>query len=142
MRSFSEFCAYLGCPLTNIRWSWSAIYPDGTRAVFTIWDDELKNGRYVLYPTTSRRPGDIPEEADHRLGADEIQRIAKRAVEEPAIESFGILSIVKDKQAVPRQRKTYDDNTVFKLKIEHVGGEFIATTIARPTVASIVARKL
>jgi 5-methylcytosine-specific restriction protein A len=99
MRSFSEFCAYLGCPLTNARWSWSALSPDGRRAVFTLWSDEVKNRRYVLYPTSERRPREIPHEANQRLGALEIQRIAALAAQDPSIEALGILSFAKDPKA-------------------------------------------
>ena len=139
MRSFSAFCAYLGCPLTNVRWSWCAISPDGKRAVFTIWDDELKNRRYVLYPPTRRRPGEIAESVDNKLGADEIFRVAKFVVTHPEVEALGILSIAKDRTAAARERKTYDDDSVFRLRVEEIEGEIIATTIARPTVASVLA---
>jgi 5-methylcytosine-specific restriction protein A len=139
MRSFSDFCAHLGCPLTNVRWSWCAISADSKRAIFTIWDDELKNRRYVLYPPTKRRPGEIAESVDNKLGAEEIFRVAKFAATHPDVEALGILSIAKDKTASARERKTYDDNTVFRLRVEEVDGEIIATTVARPTVASVLA---
>jgi 5-methylcytosine-specific restriction protein A len=137
MRTFSDFCAYLGCPLTNIRWSWSAISPDGRRTIFTLWDDEIKNRTYVLYPTSERRPREIPDEANARLGAQEIRRIAETVVADATIEAFGILSIVKDKDATPRERKTYDDRTVFRLRIEKNGESFIAHLVSRPSVSEI-----
>ncbi len=62
--SFSSFCESLGCPLKNIRWSWSAIAPDASRLLFTIWEDELFEGRSVLYPSSQRRPGKIPESSN------------------------------------------------------------------------------
>lgn len=138
MRTFSDFCAYLGCPLSNSRWSWSAISRDERRAIFTIWGDEVKNRSYVLYPPSQRRPREIPDEADNRLGAEEIKRIAMKAILDPSIECFGILSIAKDPLAETRERASYDDTTVFRLRLEDIEGEYIAHLIERPTVHSIV----
>jgi 5-methylcytosine-specific restriction enzyme A len=137
MRSFSDFCAYLGCPLTNTRWSWSALSPNGRRAVFTIWSDEVENRQYVLYPPTERRPREIPTEADSRLGAVEIQRIAAFAVQDPTIEAIGILSLAKDPKAETRERESYDDRTVFRLRIEHDGERYVAHLVERPSVEFI-----
>jgi hypothetical protein len=140
MRSYSEFFAYLGCPMKNIRWSWAAISGDGRRALFTIWSDEVKDRKYVLYPTTLRRPGEIAAEADYRLGAEEMARIAHYAVTTPGVESFGVLTIAKDVEATTRERATYDADTVFRLQIEAIDGMLIAHLIERPKVYAMVAR--
>ena len=139
MRSFSDFCAHLGCPLTNTRWSWCALSQDNRRALFTLWYDELKNRRYILYPPTKRRPGEIAENVDNKLGAEELHRIVKFVAAHPTVEALGILTIAKSKSATSSQRKTYDDETVFRLQVEELNGEFIATTLSRPTVASLFA---
>jgi hypothetical protein len=135
--SFSEFCASLGCPLKNMRWSWSALSPAQDRAVFTIWSDELRKGRYVLYPTTGRRPGEIDEEANARQGALEIQRIAMLVADNPKIEALGILCRAEDQAAVPRERRTFDRDTVFRLRIQREGEQLIAYTIDRPKVSTL-----
>lgn len=138
MRSFSDFFAYLGCPMTNNRWSWSAIATDRSRILFTIWGDEVRDRKYVLYPTSSRRPGLIPEDADNRLGAEEIARLAKLAAKNPDIEAYGVLTIAKDTTASTRARATYDDRTVFRLRVEEHDGQFIAHLVERPEVHLIV----
>ncbi|ACV34390.1 hypothetical protein [Accumulibacter sp.] len=138
MRTFSDFFAYLGCPLRNTRWSWSAVSADGRRALFTLWSDEVKNRQYVLYPTSLRRPREIPEEADSRLGAEEIARNAHYAASTPGVEAFGVLTIAKDTNATTRERATYDDSTVFRLRIEVVDGVYIAHLVERPSVRSLV----
>jgi hypothetical protein len=139
MRTFSEFFAYLGCPMKNTRWSWSAVSGDGRRALFTLWSDEIKNKQYVLYPTILRRPGRIAEEADSRLGAEEIARVAHYAVSSPGVESFGVLTFAKDAAAATRQREDYDENTVFRLRIEERDGTYVAHLIERPEVRTLVA---
>lgn len=138
MRSFSDFFAYLGCPLNNTRWSWSAVSADGRRALFTIWSDEVKNRQYVLYPITQRRPGLIAEEADNRLGAEEIARIAHYAATTTGVESYGVLTMAKDTTAQTRARATYDDNTVFRLRIDARDGKYVAHLVERPPVQVVV----
>ena len=137
MRTFSEFFAHLGCPLNNTRWSWAAVSSDGKRALFTIWSDEMRNRQYVLYPTTDRREG-MPEEADHRLGAEEIARIAHYAATTPGVESFGVLTFAKDTTASTRQRATYDDNTVFRIRVDSNDGKYVAHMLERPSVVALL----
>lgn len=131
MRSFSDLCAHLGCPLTNVRTSWCAISPDGKRAVFTLWSDEIKDRKFVLYPTAERRPREIPESADQRLGALETKRIAERVAEDQDIAAFGILCIAKDPKAETRVRKTFDDHRLFRLRVERSGEAIIAHLVER-----------
>jgi hypothetical protein len=138
MRTFSDHFTYLGCPLANIRWSWSAISDDGRRAIFTIWGDQVKGRLYVLYPPTERRPGKISTDADARLGAIEIKRIAEAVVADPSIEAFGVLSVAKDKNAVPRVRKTFDDRTLFRLRVERDGDRFVAHLVGRPEASMVL----
>ncbi len=126
LRSFSAHCAYLGFPLRNIRWSWSAVSTDGARLLFTIWEDELINGRYVLYPTTERRPRQIDEEANKRLGAREVERLARLAIEQPTVQCFGIVCRAKDPTARVRQRKSYLEDILVPLVVREEEGTFVA----------------
>lgn len=98
----------------------------------------MKNRQYVLYPTSQRRPREIPDEADHRLGAEEIARIAHYAATTPDVEALGVLTFAKDANATTRERATYDDNTVFKLRIELTEGKYVAHLVERPKVQSLV----
>lgn len=140
MRSFSDFFAYLGCPMTNTRWSWSAVSADGRRVAFTLWSDEIKNRQYILFPTSQRRPGCIAEEADSRLGADEIARLAQYAASNPDVEALGVLTFAKDPNAATRERETYDEKSVFRLRVENNSGTLIAHLIERPEAHSLVKR--
>lgn len=137
MRTFSEFFAYLGCPLHNVRWSWCAVSPDGKRALFTIWSDEVKDRQYILYPVTLRRPGFIEGDVDTRHGAEEMARIAHYAAINPEVEALGVLTIAVDPAAKPRVRKTYDDSTVFRLRITEADSVYTAHLVDRPIVASL-----
>ena len=137
MRAFSDFFEYLGCPLVNARWSWSAISPDGRRVLFTIWSDEVKKSRYILYPPSERRPREIAEEADLRLGALEIQRIAAIAAQDSTIEAYGVLSVAKDPRAVPRERKSYDDRTVFRIRVEKIEDTYVAHLTDRVPASAV-----
>jgi hypothetical protein len=116
-RSFSAHCAYVGCPLKNIRCSWCAISPNNSRVLFTVWEDEFVCGRYVIYPTTERRPREIPEEANRRLGAREAERVARYAVENPNVPVYGIVCVAKDPKAKTRQRKTFNEQTLLRLRV-------------------------
>jgi len=140
MKSFSDFCASLGCPLANTRRSWSALSRDGRRALFAIWADEVTARTYVLYPTTQRRPGEIHDEANSRPGAREIERIAAAVVQDPSIGAFGILSFAKDPKAETRVRASYDDTTVFRLRVVMEGGKYVAHLVERIAVRDIPPR--
>jgi 5-methylcytosine-specific restriction protein A len=138
MRTFSDHCAHLGCPLTNIRWSWCAIAPDGKRAVFTLWSDEIKDRKFVLYPTSERRPHEIPESANQRLGAVEAERIATQVAENQDIAAYGILCFAKDTDVESRERETFDDRTLFRLRVERSGELLIAHLVERIPTEKVV----
>ena len=131
MPSFTEFCASLECPLANQRWSWSSIASNGRRAVFTVWSDEVKGRKYVLHPVAQRRPGEIPDSVETKLGAIESERIARLALMDPTIEVLGVLCFAKDPHTEHRERKTFDDRTVFVLRIAEEGEMLAAHLVAR-----------
>lgn len=135
MLSFSTHCARLGFPLKNARWSWCAQSRDGSRVLFTIWLDELAKDRFVLFPTSERRPGEIALAANSTLGAREIQHIAKLAANDSTVSAFGVICIARDPSAVPRRRKSYDPKTLRKLKVFQEGESFIACSVGEVTVA-------
>src|SRR5437879_1795064 len=96
MGSFSAFCASLDCPLTNVRWSWSARSKDGRRAVITIWDDEVEGDRYPLWSPRDTHINDRP-------GAKELRRISGDVIKSGR-EVLGIRCFARDIGAEPRQR--------------------------------------
>lgn len=136
-RSFSAYCAYVGCPLRNIRWSWCAMAPNASRVLFTVWDDELVHGRFVLYPTTERRPGEITEETNSRLGARESERVARYAAENSNVPAYGVVCVAKDRDARTRQRKTYIDGTLLRLRVVQEGHTYVAYEVEKVSVESV-----
>ena len=137
MRSFSALCAYLGCPLRNIRWSWSAIAPDSKRALFTIWQDEINEGQFVLYPVSERRPGVISESANVRPGAKEVHRISLYAALNPNMPAFGIRCVAQDENAKTRSRKTFDAQTLLRLQIKRDGEQIVAYIVGEVPVETL-----
>jgi hypothetical protein len=126
IRSFSAHCAFLGFPLRNIRWSWCATDASKTRVLFTIWEDELIHGRYVLFPTSERRPREIDDEANRRLGAREIERLARFSIENPSVKAFGIVCIAKDTTAKTRRRKTFVEDMLVPLTVTEENAILVA----------------
>lgn len=144
MRSFSDHCTLLGCPLKSVRWSWSALAPNGARALFTIWDDErvpapMVRGKwkYVLFPPRYRRPGEIPDEADEKDGAREMRDIAARCVADSTIDAFGIICQAVDTSAGTRARKGFDGSTVFRVSVVEEDGVYYALPTDRIQVSAL-----
>lgn len=109
----------LGCPLPGI-YSWAGESPDGTRAAFTVWQDEVLrvNGEYlyVIYPTWERRPRVEGEASvDNRRNALDMRDIAERALTSGA-ECFGVLvKAVDEKTLGARSREWCDERDVRRL---------------------------
>lgn len=109
--SFSRFIESLGCPLRN-PFYWSATSSDNKRVIFTIWSDQLVDGKYELWPNVTPLP-----EWTKRHGAKEWHRHMDVARAE-GIEILGILCHVKDATANPRERDYYDEKSLLVLVIE------------------------
>lgn len=74
--------------------------------------------------------------ADLRLGALEIQRIAAMAAQDSTIEAYGVLSVAKDPRAAPRERKSYDDRTLFRIRVEKIEDTYVARLTDRVEAAA------
>ena len=109
--SFSRFIESLGCPLRN-PFYWSATSSDDKRVIFTIWSDQLVDGKYELWPNVTPLP-----EWTKRHGAKEWHRHMDVARAE-GVEILGILCHVKDATANPRERDYYDEKSLLALVIE------------------------
>jgi hypothetical protein len=140
MTSLSDYCADLGCPLKNVRCSWCAVSEDRTRAVFTVWADEVKDRKFVLFPITDRRLGEIPDDANQKTGARELLEVASYCGDNPEVEVFGVLCVAEDPNARPRVRKHFDDETVFKVRVVSDGERIVAHLVARLPIDSVVRR--
>lgn len=126
MLSFTSFCKSLGFPLKNFRWSRCALSTDGSKALFTIWEDEIgPNGRFVLFPITERRPGLIPEKANYSNGASEIKLTSQIVINNKRINSYGVICYAEDKEKMPRTRKRFNQDYLVKLEVTQENGLFV-----------------
>jgi len=125
--SFSAFCAELHAPLKNVRNSWCAINHEWRRAIFTVWADELLNGRYVFW-----------EHADasykHLPGGKEMRRVIEDVMQR-GYEAIGVVCEATDVNASPRQRQRFIEDRLLSLRlveekegfVGYVVGEVAAT---------------
>ncbi len=99
----------LGTKPTNPRWSWCAISPDHRRAVFTLWEDEMRDGKNRLLwddYDVARRHG----EAD--------QKKILELVMAQNIPAYGLICTAQDPAAVPRSIKEVRGDYLIRLQIE------------------------
>ncbi|VWC91801.1 HNH endonuclease [Burkholderia lata] len=107
--AFSKFCASLGCTMRNVVWSWSAVNHELGRAVFSVWEDRLVGGRVVMW-----HKADL--EYKVRNGGKEKIEILEAAMAK-RYETYGILCKAKNPNAEPRERLSYDDQSLLVLRI-------------------------
>lgn len=71
-KTISKLFEELGCPLGNVRNHWSAGSPERQRIIFTVWDNEIDDERYVLVPEGAppymKKPGGVQMKKDAELG--------------------------------------------------------------------------
>jgi len=108
--SLTAFLATLGCRL-RIGYYWSAQAEDESRVTFTIWDDQLADNLYLLWPTTEPAP-----DWTRLPGAYEWRRHVDLARQGRA-ELLGVLCHAVDPNVQPRQRAYYDDAMLLALEI-------------------------
>ena len=102
----------LGVKPTNPRWSWCALSPDHRRAVFTLWEDEMIDGR-------SQLSGDDYDVAK-RLGEADQKKILELVIAEK-IPAFGLVCMADNPAAVPRSIKAVKGDYLIRLEIEKDG---------------------
>ncbi|MBX3493667.1 MAG: HNH endonuclease [Parvibaculum sp.] len=128
--SFTEFCKLLGCSLRNPFWSWCGVSEGQERAVFTIWDDGLKNGQYVLWDDNSPY--------NNRHGAKEMKRALELALNR-SMQTLGILCTAINPAADPRKRKTFNRDQLLILSLECSRGKIVANAVEYvPASAALV----
>ena len=131
----------IGCPLSGI-YSWAGESPDGKRAAFTVWQDEVKrvNGEfiYLIYPTWERRPRVEGEASvDHRHNALAMKEIAERALDSGA-ECFGVLVKAFDEKTLgKREREWCDEREVMRLQLRNDGERIVAKVVGRVPIAEV-----
>ena len=105
--------------------------------VFTVWSDEVRGQKYVLQPVAERRPREIPDSVERKLGAIESEKIARLVFADPTDQVFGVLCFAKDPHAEHRKRMTFDDRTVFLMKVEEKDGKLVAEIVERLDVSRL-----
>lgn len=101
----------LGVKPTNARWSWCALAPDKSKAIFTLWKDQIVNNRYIL--------ADFNASGRKRPGDSDQKKILK-VVLEKNIPSYGIVCEAKDIHADTRKIKGIEAEYLIKLKFETI----------------------
>jgi hypothetical protein len=117
-KPFAQYLVDLGCPLRNRMWSWAGISPDRARAVFTVWADQLHQGRYVLWDKE-----DMPYK--HTNGGRELRQIAQTAMDN-RYETLGVLRYAVESNFYSSTGSIYDKETVFLLQLVQENGEIVA----------------
>lgn len=103
----------LGCPL-KIGYHWSATSPDRKRAIFTVWDDGIKDNKYILMQADSapwmKNPGGVQLKKDVELALSH------------EFETLGVLCHAVDPSANPRKREYFDEKSLLVLDLVRQGG--------------------
>lgn len=127
--SFSAHCRHLGAPLKNPADRWCGISDEKRMAVFTVWADRLKGGRYVYW-------NDTKSPHDKRIGARELHQVI-RTVMANGYDAYGILCEAKDPTAEKRERGFFHEDTLLVLRfvtespglVAYVDGEIPASEV-------------
>lgn len=129
-QSFSSFCELLGVPLKNVADRWCGISEERRLAVFTVWADRLKDGKYVFWD-------DNVHAKDSRIGAKELREVIGILMEHGDYRAYGIHCEAVDPSAEPRKRGYYLDDTLLALRfskeppgiVAYVDGEVPASDV-------------
>jgi 5-methylcytosine-specific restriction enzyme A len=122
--SFSAFCEELGAPLYNIYWSWCAISTEKRFALFTVWEDGIKDGQYIF--SSQPRNGSSPK----KPGRTELISTLDRVIE-LGFAAYGIQCRAVDANANPRKRKSFDKESLLDMRIRRVGDDYIWQIVGR-----------
>lgn len=127
--SITKFFGTLGCSL-RLGFYWSAKSEDNSRIIFTIWEDKLENGRYLLWPNVKPMP------AWTKLsGAYELEKHIELALKGNVdVEILGILCHAVNSSALPRVRDYYDEKSIFVMNLEKHDGNITAVVVGEVDV--------
>ncbi len=129
-QTFSQFCAEIGVPLRNDRWSWSAVNDAKRQAIFTIWEDRLDQPRRSSIDLSWLNDPNRTEN-----GAREFRR-NMACVLDQGYEAFGILCEAHDPSASPRKRKRFN-RELLALEVAFEAGRTIARIKGKVPPATI-----
>ena len=98
----------LGAKPTNQRWAWCAISPDHRRAIFTLWEHKMQDGRTRFLSNEYNKV--------KRLGEADQQKILDLVMKND-IPAYGLVCVAQDPAAVPKSIKEIKGDYLIKLKI-------------------------
>jgi len=140
-KTISKLFEELGCPL-KIGYHWSAISPDQSRAVFTVWDHEINGNEYILLPEGSppymKKPGGVQMKKDVEFALSS------------GVEALGVICHAVDTSAITWKREYFDEKSLLVLDLVRqnegvvavITGEVdVDTAISRPTSEYISIRQ-
>jgi len=128
--SFSAFCADLGLPLKNSRWSWCAVNAERRQALFTIWDKEIFDDERT-YEFTS-----ASDSSQQHAGVNELRRVIDRTIGEQ-FEALGVLCVAKESRTIPRVRERFETDRLLRLNIYRHGSRSFAELAGTVKTGSI-----
>lgn len=128
--SFSAQCKRLGAPLKNVADRWCGLSEENRMAVFTVWADRLKGGKY-LYKDNVESPKDT------RIGAKELGVVIE-AVMKNGYDAYGILSEAKDPTAKIRKRGYFCEDTLLVLRFVNEAAGVVAYVQGEVAVAGVL----
>lgn len=137
-KAFSTFCAELGAPLRNVRNDWCGYSDSRRRAVFSVWQDLIKDGRYLLWSHS-------PQFYHSRPGAKGLQSTVKTVLA-TGDEALGVICFVKDGAAETRVRERFHETTVLVLRLvdeaDGVYGQIVGEVSANVAISRRVTEVL
>jgi 5-methylcytosine-specific restriction enzyme A len=120
--SFSKFCEELGAPLHNVNWSWCAISHEKRFALFTVWEDQIVDGRYEF--TTKPRASDVRKKA----GRTELLRVLDTVIAN-GYAAYGIQCRAVDYEANPRKRKSFEIDSLLDMRVRFENDDYIGQIV-------------
>jgi hypothetical protein len=115
MMTQSQIFGHVGAPLSNVRWSWGAQRQCDGAVFLLVWQDEsrrIEGNHYTLVDNASYFQGESAKLGRaERLGHIELIRAGAQ--------SYMVMCLVVDRNAVPRSVASINDQEVF------VGGKLI-----------------
>ena len=133
-KSFSAFCADLGAPLANRADRWCGYNPKRGLAVFTLWADRIRDGKYVLWDAALRS-------GDTRIGARELRRVLDDVLS-AGHSAYGIRCEPQDAGAPKRERGYFDEDQVLVLDLVKEGPNVVARILGSALAADVAAGRL
>ena len=129
-KTISKLFEELGCPLRNVRNHWSAASPERKRAVFTVWDDEIKGNEYILLPEGSppyiKKPGGVQMKKDVEFALSS------------GVEALGVICHAVDTSAITWKREYFDEKSLLVIDLVRKNEGVLAVIIGEVDVVTAI----